>query len=63
MIKSCKSGGNIASVGMIAGINLKANVLPFLMRGVTLWGIASLGLSHEVRKSLWDKLGGDWKPE
>lgn len=54
--------GNIASVGLVAGIELNTTVMPFIIRGVSLLGINSAGCPYELRRELWERLAGEWKP-
>lgn len=54
--------GSIASCGMASGIGLNTTVMPFIIRGVSILGIASAGCPYTLRKSLWQRLANDWKP-
>lgn len=54
--------GNIASIGLVAGIELTTTVMPFIIRGISLLGINSAGCRYELRKDLWERLADDWKP-
>jgi NADPH2:quinone reductase len=54
--------GNIASIGLAAGADLKTTVLPFILRGVSLLGINSGEIARELRMDVWRRLGGDLKP-
>src|SRR5690625_2529381 len=54
--------GNIASCGMAGGIGLKTTVMPFIIRGIALLGINTASCSIEVRREMWQRLGGDWRP-
>lgn len=58
-----KPYGNIASCGLVAGHDLATTVMPFIIRGVSLLGIASAGTARPVRESIWQHLASDWKPE
>lgn len=55
-------GGNIASVGLAAGIALETTVLPFILRAVCLLGINSVDTPRDLRLAVWQRLGGDLKP-
>ncbi len=57
-----KPYGNIASCGMAGGESLATTVMPFIIRGVSLLGIASAGTARKVRQRVWQHLAGDWKP-
>jgi len=54
--------GNVASAGLAASHELPATVMPFIIRGVSLLGVASAGTARDIRAELWRRLGGDWKP-
>lgn len=57
-----KPYGNIACCGMAGGASLATTVMPWIIRGVSLLGIASAGNRRETREILWSHLGDDWKP-
>ncbi|MFA6986748.1 MAG: YhdH/YhfP family quinone oxidoreductase [Arenimonas sp.] len=54
--------GNIASCGMAGGHALNTTVMPFIIRGVSILGIASAGTARSVREAIWQHLASDWKP-
>jgi NADPH2:quinone reductase len=54
--------GNIASIGLVGGIELHTTVMPFILRGVSLLGINSVLMPLEVRDRAWQRLGTDLKP-
>lgn len=54
--------GNIASCGNASGIALATTVMPFIIRGVSLLGIASAGTARAIRDDIWRHLADDWKP-
>jgi acrylyl-CoA reductase (NADPH) len=54
--------GNIASCGLAAGPELQTTVMPFIIRGVSLLGIASAGTARDIRDEIWQHLSSDWKP-
>ncbi|HZW59840.1 MAG TPA: acryloyl-CoA reductase [Woeseiaceae bacterium] len=55
-------GGNIASVGLAAGIGLNTTVLPFILRAVCLLGINSVDTPRDLRLEVWRRIGRDLKP-
>jgi acrylyl-CoA reductase (NADPH) len=57
-----KPYGNIASCGMAGGVALATTVMPFIIRGVSLLGVASAGTARRVREAVWERLAGPWKP-
>ena len=54
--------GNIASCGLAGGHGLATTVMPFIIRGVSLLGIASAGTARGQREQVWERLAGPWKP-
>ena len=54
--------GNIASCGLAAAPELQTTVMPFILRGVSLLGIASAGTARDIRDEIWMHLASDWKP-
>lgn len=54
--------GNIASCGLAGGPELATTVMPFIIRGVSLLGIASAGTAYAVRGTLWQRLASEWRP-
>ncbi|HEY9132403.1 MAG TPA: acryloyl-CoA reductase [Dyella sp.] len=54
--------GNVAVCGNAGGIGLESTVMPFIIRGVNLLGVASAGSARDVRDAVWHHLATDWKP-
>jgi len=54
--------GNVASAGLAASHELDATVMPFIIRGVSLLGVASAGTDRAIREAVWRHLASDWKP-
>ena len=54
--------GNVASAGLAASHDLPATVMPFIIRGVSLLGVASAGTARDIRDEVWRRLATDWKP-
>ncbi|MGH8031280.1 MAG: YhdH/YhfP family quinone oxidoreductase [Luteimonas sp.] len=54
--------GNVASAGLVATHALPATVMPFIIRGVSLLGVASAGTGRDLRDAVWQRLASDWKP-
>jgi len=60
-IKSTNYGGSITSCGNVADHEFKTSVFPFILKGVTLFGIDSVKCPMNIRLVIWDKLSSDWK--
>lgn len=54
--------GNVATAGLAASPELATTVMPFIIRGVSLLGVASAGTARPVRERVWERLASDWKP-
>jgi len=54
--------GNVALCGNAGGVAFDSTVLPFIIRGVSLLGVASAGTARVLRERVWERLCGDWKP-
>lgn len=54
--------GNVASAGLAASADLPMTVMPFIIRGVSLLGVASAGTARDIRGEIWRRLASDWKP-
>jgi acrylyl-CoA reductase (NADPH) len=55
--------GNVALCGNAGGIAFKSTVMPFIIRGVSLLGVASAGTARDIRDTIWQHLATDWKPQ
>lgn len=54
--------GNVATAGLAASPDLPTTVMPFIIRGVSLLGVASAGTARDIRDAVWQHLASDWKP-
>ena len=54
--------GNIASIGLAGGAELKTTVMPFILRGISLLGINSAATPREPRLTIWKRIATDLKP-
>ena len=62
VLKSTKYGGAVTCCGLVASPDLNMNVYPFILRGVTLYGVDSVQCPMDTRQELWRLLAGEWKP-
>ncbi len=53
--------GNIASIGLAAGVNVHTTVMPFIIRGVSVLGINSAHCPTAWRHRLWARLAGEMR--
>ena len=55
--------GNVAICGNAGGFAFDSTVMPFIIRGASLLGIASAGTARDIRDEVWQHLASDWKPQ
>lgn len=60
ILRSTKPHACVTACGLVAGHELPLTVYPFILRGVTLAGIDSAGITRDQRQQLWDKISTDW---
>jgi len=60
LINSTVPGGAVAACGLVSGVDLPANIYPFILRGVALLGVDSQHLQAVDRVRLWDTLAQSW---
>ena len=56
VISQIKPSGIIAACGNAANIKLNTTVMPFIIRGVKLWGIDSVMISKKRREFVWSQV-------
>jgi acrylyl-CoA reductase (NADPH) len=62
LLKAVRPRGCVASIGLAGGAELQTTVLPFILRGVSLFGINSVDLSVAERSAVWGLLAGELRP-
>ena len=55
VLAQTKESGIVAACGNAADIKLNTTVMPFIIRGVKLWGINSVNTSIKRRQFLWNE--------
>jgi len=55
-ISQTRSNGIVAACGNAANIKLNTTVMPFILRGVKLWGIDSVTISKKRREFIWSQV-------
>jgi acrylyl-CoA reductase (NADPH) len=61
LVRSLSYRGCVTACGLVAGDQLPLTVYPFLLRGVTLYGIDSAKCPREPRLEIWRRLSLEWK--
>lgn len=62
LIKTTGYGGCVTTCGLVAGDALELSLFPFLLRGISLCGIASADCPRNKRERIWQLLADAWKP-
>jgi len=60
-IRQTAYNGAVTACGNAAGAPFDANVYPFILRAVTLFGIDSVECPMDFRVKIWEKIAGEWK--
>lgn len=63
ILKTVSHNGSVAVCGMALSPTFTSSVFPFLLRGLTLYGVDSAEADKNWRIDLWTKLASEWKPE
>ncbi|MDR1585200.1 MAG: YhdH/YhfP family quinone oxidoreductase [Prevotellaceae bacterium] len=63
IIKTVKPLGAVSTCGSVSGTSLNVSVFPFILRGISLIGISAQNYPMNLRRELWQKLAGAWKPD
>ena len=61
LICSTSQRSAIACCGMVGGLNLDTSIFPFILRGLTLFGIDSAESLIEVKEEVWENFASSWK--
>jgi putative YhdH/YhfP family quinone oxidoreductase len=61
-LRATNRHGAVATCGNVASAELHATVFPFILRGITLYGIDSATTTMDIRREAWRHLAGPWKP-
>ncbi len=59
VLSQIKYGGAVAACGLAESIELPTSVAPFILRGITLYGIDSVRVSLDKRAQAWGRLAQD----
>ncbi len=56
VISHTKPNGIVAACGNAGGVKLNTSVMPFIIRGIKLWGIDSVMISRKRREFIWSQV-------
>jgi len=62
LLRSLRSGGSVAAVGLAGGNELNVSLMPFLLRGVNLLGVNSAATVRPKRLEVWQRIATDLLP-
>ena len=60
-LKATRREAAVAICGLAASADLHTTVLPFILRGVTLYGIDSVPIPIQERQRIWQLIADEWK--
>ena len=63
LICSTSQRAAIACCGMVGGLSLDTSIFPFILRGLSLFGIDSAESLIDVKKEIWSNFSSSWKLE
>jgi len=63
LICSTSQRAAIACCGMVSGLSLDTSIFPFILRGLSLFGIDSAESLIDVKEEIWDNFSSNWKLE
>jgi acrylyl-CoA reductase (NADPH) len=61
-LKSTNYGGSVTCCGNVASPELLTSVYPFILRGITLYGVDSVQCPMDLRVKIWATLANEWRP-
>jgi len=59
VLSQIKYGGAVAACGLAESMNLPTSVAPFILRGITLYGVDSVMAPMQKRERAWQRLAQD----
>ena len=63
VLKVVAPHGAVTTCGMVDAPAFSTTVYPFILRGVALLGVDSAATPMTLRRNIWNKLAGEWKPQ
>ena len=63
LICSTSQRAAIACCGMVGGLSLDTSIFPFILRGLSLFGIDSAESLIDVKEEIWNNFSSNWKLE
>ena len=63
LICSTSQRAAIACCGMVGGLSLDTSIFPFILRGLSLFGIDSAESLIDIKEEIWNNFSSNWKLE
>ena len=63
LICSTSQRAAIACCGMVGGLSLDTSIFPFILRGLSLFGVDSAESLIDVKEEIWNNFSSNWKLE
>jgi len=63
ILKKLQPLGAVTTCGSVSSTQISMSVFPFILRGVSLIGVSSQNYPQPLRRTLWEKLSNEWKPD
>lgn len=60
LLKTLNHSGAATTCGMVAGTEVDTSIFPFILRGVSLFGIDSVEIPLERKAAIWSSFDNDW---
>lgn len=60
-IKTTQYGGAVTCCGNVGSTELHSSIFPFILNGITLFGIDSVNCPVDIRMQVWNKVASEWK--
>ncbi len=60
-LKMTKYNGSVTCCGLVSSSDFQTSVFPFILKGVSLFGVDSVQCPMDIRLKIWELLSTDWK--
>lgn len=61
LLRSTQPHHCVTACGLVGGADIPVTVYPFILRGITLYGIDTATISPQYRGEIWQRLAGEWR--
>ena len=59
-VKALIHSGAATTCGMVAGTEFSTSIFPFILRGISVFGIDSVEISRDRKAKIWEKFDSEW---